>query len=154
MLPRAGLAHPSGFASRLRLRCRLVCDDREHDEVPEDDWEEDTEVEDAFLAELAAELFGLNPLFDAESKLDDDNRPPSAGERVLYALGQLHRLHLAGSLPVPPSAFAIEDLVRILGVVDEMEFASEERGGRSFHFPSEVLHIDHARPRPWRLLGV
>jgi hypothetical protein len=122
------------------------------DELEPDDLPDDGEEDEEDLEALARELFGPDPIIFGDD--DRPDRPPTPGERVLYALGQLHRLHLAGRLPVHPSAFAIEDLVRILGLAGELEFVTEDRHGQHFHFPSEVLYINPAKPFPWRLLGV
>jgi hypothetical protein len=141
-----------------------VCDDSgsdgPEDEQPNDPGDEPESL-DEMLADLARELFGnMSPETheDDYERPDGDERPedapPRPGERVLYALGQLHRLHLAGQLPVSPSAFSIEDVARIVGVVGDLEFSTEDRHGQSFHFPNEVLDINAAGPFPWRLLGV
>ena len=128
-----------------------MSDELEPDDVPEDDQGEDDEG-DEDLDALARELFGPDPIVFGES--DDENRAPTPGERVLYALGQLYRLHLGGRLPVHPSAFDVEDVVRILGLTSALEFVSEDRHGQHYHFPAEVLYVNFAQPFPWRLLGV
>lgn len=131
-----------------------MCEDLEPDDVPEDGEDDgNASGDDPDLEALARELFGPDPLFDPATDGDEDC-PPTPGERVLYALGQLHRLHLAGRLPVHPSAFSIEDIARIVGVSGELEFTSEDRHGQHFHFPSQVLFVNPAKPFPWRLLSV
>jgi len=55
---------------------------------------------------------------DYSAEDDDATAVPTAGERVVYALAQLYRLHAAGRLPVEPAQFAVEDVARIVGVVD------------------------------------
>jgi hypothetical protein len=87
---------------------------------------------------------------DGEER-DGADAGPTPGERVLFALAQLYRLHRTGKPPVHPSAFDVEDLVLIVGVGDECEFATEDRLGQHFHFRSEVLSADPAQPFPWRL---
>lgn len=79
---------------------------------------------------------------------------PSPGERLLYALGQLYRHHRSGELALQPADFDIEDLGRIIGVWPEMEFEVNDRFGRHYHFPGEVLVVVPSEPFPWRLLGV
>ena len=39
----------------------------------------------------------------ADDDIDDEDAPPTPGDRVLHALGRLYRLHLAG-LPIHPGA--------------------------------------------------
>jgi hypothetical protein len=129
----------------------LVSDDLEPDDLPEDDLDEDDETEEDLDA-LARELFGPDPLVFGEPD-DGDDRAPTPGERVLYALGQLYRLHLAGRLPVHPNAFDVEDVVRILGLTAALEFVTEDRHGQHYHFPAEVLYVNPTQPFPWRLLG-
>lgn len=81
--------------------------------------------------------------FDPDGDADEDEpheheepaSTPSAtpGERLLHALGQLHRLHLCGRLPAHPSAFAIEDVVRMVGIWPDLELvvADDESRGSS-----------------------
>jgi hypothetical protein len=83
-----------------------------------------------------------------------DESPPSPGERLLHALGQLHRLHLCGRLPVPPSTLDIEDLARIVGVWSDLEFVVKDDEGSRYHFAGEVLCISADRPEMIRLLFV
>jgi hypothetical protein len=75
---------------------------------------------------------------------DDEQRVadavPSPGERLLHALGQLHRLHLCGRLPVHPSEFDIEDVARIVGVWPQLELVLADDDGTRYHFAGEVLH--------------
>ena len=88
---------------------------------------------------------------------DDDERNdamPTPGERLLYALGQLYRLHRRKRLPVHPRVLDIEDLARVIGVAEELEFVTEDRNGRSYHFPSEVLRVNSDERFPWRLMTV
>lgn len=89
---------------------------------------------------------------DRESPSDES--PPSPGERLLHALGQLHRLYLCGRLPAHPSAFDIEDVARIIGVWPELEFVVSDDEGTRYHFAGEVLFISADRPEMLRLLGV
>lgn len=79
---------------------------------------------------------------------------PTPGERLLYVLGQLYRLHRAGKLPVRPQDFDIEDVVRLIGVGPELEFSMHDRIGAHYHFPREVLYVDPTSEFPWELLGV
>ena len=83
---------------------------------------------------------------------DDGATEPTAGERVVYALGQLYRLRALGRLPVDPAEFDIEDVARIVGVADQFEFATETHRGRHYHFADEVLVVRPDAPLPWRLL--
>lgn len=77
----------------------------------------------------------------------------SPAERLLYALGQLYRLHHVGELGIAPADFDVLDLARIIGVAREIELVTEGLLGRSFHFASEVLVLDPRAPFPWRLLS-
>lgn len=79
---------------------------------------------------------------------------PTPGERLLYALGQLFLLWHRGELSVEPRDFDVEDLARIIGVARDIEFSSDARFGRCFHFPSEVLLVDGAQRFPWSLLSL
>ena len=106
---------------------------------------------------MARELFG-GPAWDEVLR----NPPPApeeptAGERLLYALGQLLRLHHAGRFPVHPCELDIEDLIRVLGASEDFEFVSRNRLGRHYHFSGEVLTAsakDIGPPDfPWRLLS-
>lgn len=100
--------------------------------------------------------------FDPDAGADEDEsqeheqRPAeqalTPGERLLYALGQLYRLHHRGQLPVEPAAFDIEDLARIIGVWPEVEFSVEDGFGLRYHLPGEVLSVEPERSFPWRLL--
>jgi hypothetical protein len=78
---------------------------------------------------------------------------PSPGERLLHALGQLHRLYLCGRLPAHPSEFDVEDVARIVGVWPELEFVVADDDGARYHFAGEVLFISAARPPMVRLLS-
>ena len=84
----------------------------------------------------------------------DAESAPTPGERLVHALGQLHRLHLCGRLPAHPSAFDIEDVARIVGVWPQLEFVVSDDEGTRYHFPGEVLFISADRPEMLRLLGV
>lgn len=101
---------------------------------------------------------GWDELFGDAFPEDDDERgedaPPTPGERLLYALGQLRRLHLRRRLPLHPSAFDVEDLACVIAVADQLEFVSEDRNGKHYHFPNEVLYMNPQRSFPWRLLSV
>jgi hypothetical protein len=138
-----------------------VCDDdsSREDSAEEDEPEgepEDGEWDEEQLADLGRELF-WSPLSDDET--DDEARGgadagPTAGERVLFALAQLYRLHRTGKLPLHPSAFDVADLVDVVGVGDEYEFATEDKLGQHYHFRSEVLSSDLTLLFPWRLRGI
>lgn len=78
---------------------------------------------------------------------------PSPGERLLHALGQLHRLHLCGRLPARPDEFDVEDLARIVGVWPELELVLADDDGTRYHFAGEVLFISAERPAMVRLLS-
>ena len=80
--------------------------------------------------------------------------PPTPGERLLYALGQLYRLHHQGNLSAQPAAFDVEDLARIIGVWPELEFAVRDGSGTRYHFAGEVLFVNPADLFPWRLLSL
>lgn len=101
---------------------------------------------------------GWNELFGDAFPEDDDERgdddAPTPGERLLYALGQLYRLHRHRRLPVHPSVFDLVDLACVIGVADELEFVMEDRNGEHYHFPNEVLCVQPERAFPWRLLTV
>jgi hypothetical protein len=79
---------------------------------------------------------------------------PSPSERLLHALGQLHRLYLCGRLPAHPSEFDVEDIARIVGVLPDLEFVVSDDDGARYHFAGEVLFITPTRPVMVRLLGV
>jgi len=84
-----------------------------------------------------------------------DAGSPSPGERLLYVLGQMYRLHHQGESAVEPAKFDVSDLAVIIGVVRDIEFIteSESGGGRSFHFSTdEVLVVDLSQQFPWTLL--
>lgn len=127
-----------------------MCDDLGAED-PAEDGEQDDEPsldDDEFFAEL----FGPGPVFAGADGVEEDI-PLTPGERVLYALGQLHRLHLAGRYPVHPKRVVIRDVARIVGAAGELEFVTEDHRGQHFHFPTEVLDVNNARPFPWRLLS-
>lgn len=89
---------------------------------------------------------------------DDDDGPqdalPSPGERLLYALGQLHRLWRQGQLPVRPDVFDIEDVARVVGVSGQLEMVTTDAKGKIYHFPGEVLVVRQGERFPWRLASV
>lgn len=78
------------------------------------------------------------------------DEPPTDGQRLLYALGQLFRLHRAGELPTCPADFEIPDLARIIGV--PVEFVTDGPQGVSFHLAREVLVLDPSQAFPWALM--
>lgn len=84
------------------------------------------------------------------SRVSGDDGTPA--ERLLYALGQLYRLHRAGELPVEPRDFDVLDLARIIGVSRHIEFVAESSQGTSYHFAREVLVLDRAAEFPWKVL--
>jgi hypothetical protein len=57
-----------------------------------------------------------------------------------------------GEIELAPANFAIEDLARIIGVRQQVEFMSEHRIRRCHHLPGEVLVVDPSQPFPWRLM--
>lgn len=63
---------------------------------------------------------GAEPVRSAQ--LTADEKPITPGERLLYALGQLAALWKRGELPVPPAAFDADDVARIIGVSQDIEF--------------------------------
>ena len=91
--------------------------------------------------------------FESEHESVGSQPMPSPGERLLHALGQLHRLYLCGRLPAHPSAFPIEDLARIVGVWPELEFIVTDDVGSRYHFPGEVLFVSADQPATVRLLS-
>lgn len=109
------------------------------------------------LGECAEQLPGLaggahrRPGWNPAAAASDDGSTP--GERVLFAFGQLYRLHRAGVLRVHPRALSVTDVARIIGVADAIEFSSEDRQGEHHHFGAEVIHVDLTQRFPWRLLG-
>lgn len=78
---------------------------------------------------------------------------PSPGERLLHAIGQIHRLNLCGRLPAHPSKFDVEDVARIIGIWPELELVVADDDGARYHFAGEVLFISAARPPMVRLLS-
>jgi hypothetical protein len=121
--------------------------------APDDNAPEDLASQ---LQGLARQLLDLARAVHEEAKDSSENQPdeaPSPGERVIYALGQLHRLHLAGRLPGHPSTVLIEDLVCVLGIGDALEFMTEDAFGQHYHFGSEVIYVDPGQPFP-RLMSV
>jgi hypothetical protein len=90
---------------------------------------------------------------DAGSAGDLDSLKP--GERLFFALGQLYSRWSTGRSPTHPREIDVEDLARILGVWNEVEFVQEAASDKRLlrlHFPGEVLVIDRERVFPWRLL--
>jgi hypothetical protein len=79
---------------------------------------------------------------------------PTPGERLLYVLGQLYRLHRAGKLAVHPHDFDIDDVARLIGVGPDLEFSTHDPMGIHYHFPTEVLYVNPTSEFPWELLGV
>jgi hypothetical protein len=128
----------------------FVCGDLEPDDLPEDTENTDADLE-AFHEELD-HVFGA-AFGDAHAARGDD-ASPTPGERLLYALGQLYRLHKHRRLLIQPSDFDIEDLACVIGVADELEFVIEDRNGNHYHFPSEVLRVRPEGRFPWQLLTV
>lgn len=122
--------------------------------APDDNAPEDLASQ---LQGLARQLLDLARALEADEAKGVRSRPddeaPSPGERVIYALGQLHRLHLAGRLPGHPSTVLIEDLVHVLGIGDALEFMTEDAFGQHYHFGSEVIYVDPGQPFP-RLMSI
>jgi hypothetical protein len=95
-----------------------------------------------------------------------DATDTTPGERMLYALGQMHRRWRAGTKgAVPPHRVNVEAVARIIGAWGEVEFiqgadSEDERSARRaeerfyIHFPSEVIVFDPRCDFPWLLLGV
>lgn len=90
----------------------------------------------------------------ADGHARSDSNEPTPGERVLYALAQIHLLHRARTLPAPASALDIEDIARIVGVAADFEFATGDSHGRYFHFAGEVLCLPPTGQFPCELLSV
>jgi hypothetical protein len=140
----------------------LVCDDFRPNERPGDDADDDESVDDGdaddALDEMARELFGGPAWDEVLSQPPEQPADPTPGERLLYALGQLLRLNRAGRFPVHPRDIDVEDLLRVLGLWRELEFASRNRLGRHYHFSTEVLTVSAEAPAsdpfPWRLLSI
>jgi hypothetical protein len=133
-----------------------VCDDPSpHDSSEDDEPEDDKQPwDDELLGAFERDSFGSEPDDAGDEDEDPDDTAdlaPTPGERVLFALAQLYRLHRTGKLPVHPSAFDVEDLARIVGVGDDYEFATEDQLGQHFHFSDEVLSSDPSQLFPWRL---
>jgi hypothetical protein len=83
------------------------------------------------------------------------------GERLLYALGQLHRQWGVRATLTPPGKVDVEAVAQMLGVWGDVEFvqAGDDEGdgddGEQFiHFAGEVLAVDRRREFPWTLLDV
>jgi hypothetical protein len=55
---------------------------------------------------------------------------------------------------VPPAAFDIENLARIVGVAWDIEIVSGGPAGCFCHFVAEVLLVDVRRDFPWSLLDL
>jgi hypothetical protein len=86
---------------------------------------------------------------------------PTPGERLLYALGQLHRQWHVRATLTPPDEVDVEAVARMLGVWADIEFIQDEEGDEDggepalhLHFTREVLTVDRRREFPWTLLGV
>lgn len=84
---------------------------------------------------------------------DDGLVEPTPGERLLHALGQIHRRWHAGTGRTPPHEVDIEALARTLGAWAAVEFVQDGDGEQRLHFPDEILIIDHRHSFLWRLLG-
>jgi hypothetical protein len=81
---------------------------------------------------------------------------PTPGERLFYALGQIYRRWHTGRALVCPWRLDVEELARLLGLWNEVEFAQEDETAKGviyLHFPTEVLVVDHGQQFPWRLLN-
>ena len=90
---------------------------------------------------------------DAGDADEPDSLKP--GERLFFALGQLYSRWSADRSRTHPRDIDVEDLARVLGVWNEVEFVRESEASDRLtwlHFPSEVLVIDRDREFPWRLL--
>src|ERR1039458_246716 len=91
------------------------------------------------------------PIWPEDRGSDSTEKPPTPGERLVYALGQLYWLWRQGALDVAPADFDIEDVARIVGVARDIEFVSDCPTGCCYHFPAEVLVVDD-HDFPWRLM--
>jgi hypothetical protein len=80
------------------------------------------------------------------------------GERLMYALGQLHKQWLVRATLTLPDEVDVEAVARMLGVWGDVEFVQdgegEGDGEQCIHFPCEVLLIDRRREFPRTLLDV
>lgn len=81
------------------------------------------------------------------------------GERLLYALAQLHRQWGIRATLTPPGEVDVEAVARMLGVWTDIEFIQDEGGNEGdekqfIHFAGEVLAVDRRREFPWMLLDV
>jgi hypothetical protein len=78
------------------------------------------------------------------------------GERLLYALGQLHKQWHVRATLTPPGEVDVEAVAKMLGVWTEVEFVQgsddEDDGEQHIHFAGEVLTVDRRREFPWTLL--
>jgi len=75
----------------------------------------------------------------------------------MCALRQLHRKCRVRAALAPHGEVDVEAVAKLLGVWSEVEFVQDEDGdeGRQhFHFPSEVLVVDHRCGFPWQLIDV
>jgi hypothetical protein len=83
---------------------------------------------------------------------------PTPGERLLYALRQLHRQRRGHAASTPPDEVDVEAVAKALGIWGEVEFVQEVEGdgepSRHLHFAGEVLVVDHRCGFPWQLLDV
>lgn len=75
--------------------------------------------------------------------------PPE--ERVLHALGQLHRLSSQGRLPVAPDAWDPVDVAAVLGLSATIELVVEHPYGTAHHFSGAVLVTYPDGKFPWEL---
>ncbi len=86
-----------------------------------------------------------------------DREQPTPGERLLYALGQLHKQWHVRATLTPPDEVDVVAVAKMLDVWRDVEFVQDEdveERQQHFHFPSEVLVVDRCQEFPWRLLDV
>lgn len=80
------------------------------------------------------------------------------GERLLYALGQMHKQWRVRATLTPPDEVDVEAVAKMLGVWGDVEFVregdDEDEGEQHIHFAGEVLTVDRRREFPWQLLDV
>jgi hypothetical protein len=86
---------------------------------------------------------------------------PTPGERLLYALAQLHRQWGIRATLTPPAEVDVEAVAKMLGVWGDIEFVQEsddegdgEPAALHLHFAGEVLTVDRRQEFPWTLLDV
>jgi hypothetical protein len=77
---------------------------------------------------------------------------PTPGERLLYALGQLHREWRVRATLTPPQEVDVEAVARMLGIWTDVEFVQEGENEEYLHLPEEVLLIDRRKEFPWQLM--